>query len=118
MQVSGASERQDLRAAIRFALEKQLHSLESQRSAGSFVVELLEICRSLIDLVRDVSPRAPLPAAIQIWQQQGALKSEVFRRGVEVIEWTAEERGLAGLSELDGIPWAMSMEQFFEAWVE
>jgi McrBC 5-methylcytosine restriction system component len=108
----------DLSAAIRFALEKQLHSLESQRNAGSFIEELLEICRGLIDLVRDVSPRAPLPAAIQIWQQQGALKSEVFRRGVEVIEWTAEERGLAGLSELEGIPWAMSMEQFFEAWVE
>jgi 5-methylcytosine-specific restriction endonuclease McrBC regulatory subunit McrC len=25
---------------------------------------------------------------------------------------------LAGLSDLDGIPWTMPMEQFFEAWVE
>jgi hypothetical protein len=107
----------DLSAAIRFVLEKQLHSLESQRSAGSFVLELLEICRSLLDLVRDVSPRAPLPAAIQIWQRE-TLKSEVFRHGIETIEWTAEDRGLAGLSDLEGIPWVMSMEQFFEAWVE
>ena len=107
----------DLSEAIRFALEKQLHSLESQRSAGTFVLELLETCRSLIDLVRDVRPRAPLPTAVQLWQR-GTLKSEVFRRGVEAIEWTADERGLAGLSDFEGIPWAMSMEQFFEAWVE
>jgi hypothetical protein len=107
----------DLSAAIRFALEKQLHSLESQRSAGSFVVELIDICRSLIDIVRDVAPRAPLSTTVQLWRRT-TLKSEVLRHGVEAIEWTVEERGLAGLSDLEGIPWAMSMEQFFEAWME
>ncbi len=107
----------DLRAAIRFALEKQLHSLESQRCAGSFVRELIDMCRGLIDLVRDVGPREPLPTAFQVWQR-GPVRTDVFRRGVEAIEWTAEERGLAGLSDLRGLPWAMSMEQFFEAWVE
>src|SRR5713101_1323384 len=56
----------NLRAAIRFALEKQLHSLESQPVAGSFVRELIEMCRSLIDQVRDVSPREPLPTAFQV----------------------------------------------------
>jgi 5-methylcytosine-specific restriction endonuclease McrBC regulatory subunit McrC len=107
----------DLRAAIRFALEKQLRSLESQRLAGSFVRELIEICGGLIDQVRDVSPREPPPRAFQVWRQS-ALRTDVFHCGVEAIEWTAEERGLAGMSDLQGLPWAMSMEQFFEAWVE
>ncbi len=107
----------DLRAAIRFALEKQLHSLESQRIAGSFVRELIEMYRDLIDRVQDVSPREPLPTTFQVWQRR-TLHTDVFRRGVEAIEWTAEERGLAGLSDLRGLPWAMSMEQFFESWVE
>lgn len=107
----------DLRAAIRFALEKQLRSLESQRIAGSFVRELIEMCRDLIGRVLDVSPREPLPTTFQIWQRR-TLRTDVFLRGVEAIEWTAEERGLAGLSDLQGLPWAMSMEQFFEAWVE
>src|ERR1700730_3797105 len=107
----------DLRAAIRFALEKQLHSLESQRIAGSFVRELIEICRDLIGRVLDVSPHEPPPTAFQVWQRN-TLRTGVFRRGVQAIEWTAEERGLAGLSDLQGLPWAMSMEQFFEAWVE
>jgi hypothetical protein len=107
----------DLRAAIRFALEKQLHSLESQRLAGSFVRELLEMCLGLLNQVRDVSPREPISTTFQLWQRR-TLNSEILRRGVEAIEWTTEERGLAGLSDLAGLPWSMSMEQFFEAWVE
>lgn len=107
----------DLRAAIRFALEKQLHSLESQRLAGSFVRELLEMCLGLLNQVRDVGPRQPLSTTFQVWQRR-SLSSATFRRGVEAIEWTADERGLAGLSDLAGLPWSMSMEQFFEAWVE
>ncbi len=107
----------DLRSAIRFALEKQLHSLESQRIAGSFVRELIELCGGLLDRVLDVPPRPPLPTTFQIWQRN-TLVTDVFRRGVEAIEWTVEERGLAGLSDLQGLPWAMAMEQFFEAWIE
>jgi hypothetical protein len=106
-----------LRAAIRFALEKQLHSLQSQRLAGSFVRELLEMCSGLIDQVRDVASREPMPMTFQI-RRRGTLRTDVFRRGIEAIEWTAQERGLGGPSDLNGLPWAMSMEQFFEAWVE
>jgi hypothetical protein len=107
----------DLRAAIRFALEKQLHSLESQRLTGSFVRELIELCGGLIDQVRDVSSREPQAATFETWRR-GTLHTEIFNRGVEAIEWTAEDRGLAGMSDLQGLPWSMSMEQFFEAWVE
>lgn len=107
----------DLRSAIRFALEKQLRSLETQRFAGSFVRDLIEFCWALIDQVRDVNPREPLPTTFQVWQR-GSLRTDAFHRGVEAIEWTAEERGLAGMSDLQGLPWVMSMEQFFEAWVE
>jgi hypothetical protein len=107
----------NLQAAVHFALEKQLRSLESQRLAGSFVRELIEMCRDLIDRVRDVIPREPLATTYQVWQR-GMLRTDAFRRGVEAIEWTAEERGLAGMSDLHGLPWVMPMEQFFEAWVE
>jgi 5-methylcytosine-specific restriction endonuclease McrBC regulatory subunit McrC len=42
----------------------------------------------------------------------------VFERGLEAIEWTMDERGLAGLGELSGLPWRLPMDAFFEAWVE
>jgi 5-methylcytosine-specific restriction endonuclease McrBC regulatory subunit McrC len=46
------------------------------------------------------------------------MRTDVFLEGLQAIDWTVEERGLAGLSDLEGIPWTMPMEQFFEAWVE
>jgi McrBC 5-methylcytosine restriction system component len=107
----------NLRSAIRFALEKQLRSLETQRFVGSFVGDLIEFCKALIDQVRDVNPFEPLPTTFQVWQR-GSLRTDAFHRGIEAIEWTAGERGLAGMSDLQGLPWVMSMEQFFEAWVE
>jgi len=44
------------------------------------------------------------------------MRTDVFLEGVQAIDWTVEERGLAGLRDLEGIPWTMLMEQFFEAW--
>ena len=70
----------DLQAAIRFALEKQLRSLESQRIAGSFVRELIEMCRDLIGRVLDVSPREPQPTTFQVWRRR-TLRTDVFHRG-------------------------------------
>jgi len=71
----------------------------------------------LLESVRDVPPQEPTPATIFGWLR-GRLKSETFREGVQAIEWTAHDRGLAGLSDLEGLPWSMSMDAFFEAWAE
>ena len=46
------------------------------------------------------------------------MRTDSFVEGLEAIDWTVEERGLAGLSDFEGIPWTIPMEQFFEAWVE
>jgi 5-methylcytosine-specific restriction endonuclease McrBC regulatory subunit McrC len=55
--------------------------------------------------------------AAEAWRRR-PIQAASFLEGLESIEWTVEERGLAGLSDLAGIPWAMPMEKFFEAWVE
>jgi hypothetical protein len=106
-----------LKSAIRFTLEVQLGSLESQRSGGTFVLALIEHCQRMLDRVRNVAPREPTPSMIQSWLS-GRLRTDVLRHGVEAIEWTAQERGLAGLSDLRGLPWALPMDQFFESWAE
>ncbi|MBV8073408.1 MAG: hypothetical protein JO270_26175 [Acidobacteriaceae bacterium] len=46
------------------------------------------------------------------------MRTEQFINGLQAIKWTIEERGLAGVSDLEGIPWSMPMDKFFEAWVE
>lgn len=106
-----------LKGTIRFTLERQLHSLETQREQGAFVHRLIGFAESLLTKVRAVPACQPAPRDIEAWLHR-PLQTEAFLQGLQAIEWTIEERGLAGLSDLEGIPWTMPMQLFFEAWVE
>jgi 5-methylcytosine-specific restriction endonuclease McrBC regulatory subunit McrC len=46
------------------------------------------------------------------------LKTDFYVDGLQALLWPIEKRGLAGASKLEGIPWVMEMESFFEAWIE
>lgn len=106
-----------LEAAIRFTLERQLRSLETQREHGAFVHRLIGFAQALLRRVRAVPPRRPSPLELDAWLRQ-PLRSQPLLEGLQAIQWTAEERGLAGPNDLEGLPWRMPMEAFFEAWVE
>ena len=103
--------------AIRYSLEKQRNALESQREHGGFVHQLIAFCNELLRKVQNNPSFLPSPSTIASWLQR-PLRVQHFRDGLQAIEWTVEDRGLAGVSDLEGIPWRMPMEQFFEAWVE
>jgi len=103
--------------AIRYSLEKQRSALESQREHGGFVHQLIAFCNELLRRVQNSPPRLPSANALASWLQT-PLRTQHFLEGLQAIEWTIEDRGLAGVSDLEGIPWRMPMEQFFEAWVE
>jgi hypothetical protein len=81
------------------------------------VHRLIGFAESLLARVRSVAARRPEAGAMQAWMRR-PLRTDVFTEGLHAIEWTVEDRGLAGLSDLEGIPWTMPMEAFFEAWVE
>lgn len=108
---------QELKAAIHFTLRKQLASLNTQRQAGALVLHLIELCLSLLEKVRAVPAKQPSPRTLVMWSTR-SLPTAVFREGLQAIEWTVDDRGLAGLADLQGLPWVLSMEDFFEAWVE
>jgi 5-methylcytosine-specific restriction endonuclease McrBC regulatory subunit McrC len=106
-----------LKGVIRFAIEKQLRSLQTQSEQGAFIHRLIALAESLLLRVRGITTRRPAMGEIQTWLRR-PLRTDVFIDGLQAVDWTVEERGLAGLSDLEGIPWTMPMEQFFEAWVE
>jgi len=107
----------ELKSVIHFTLRKQISSLEGQRSASIVVLQLIDMCQLMLEKVKTFPPKQPGTGAINFWYR-GPLKTEVFRDGLQAMEWTIEDRGLAGLSDLQGIPWVMSMDEFFEAWLE
>ncbi len=106
-----------LKGMVRWAVEAQVSSLRSQLAHGAFVHQLLERAHKILLHVHDETPVRPTARVLQMVGRL-PLRSEIFHHGLEAIEWTAEERGLAGLCELEGIPWVMDMDLFFEAWVE
>ncbi len=106
-----------LAGAIRYTLEKQRGALESQREHGAFVHQLIALCDELLRRVQQCPVFMPPPTMLSAWLQR-PLRMQSFRDGLQAIEWTIEDRGLAGISDLEGIPWRMPMEQFFEAWLE
>jgi 5-methylcytosine-specific restriction endonuclease McrBC regulatory subunit McrC len=46
------------------------------------------------------------------------LLNTTLRRGLEALGWVADERGLGGGREMDGIAWALHLEQLWENYVE
>jgi hypothetical protein len=106
-----------LKSAIHYTLRIIMASLETQRTAGIYVLKLIELCQTLLSKVNRSLPRQPTALTLQHWNSL-PIRTEVFREGLQAIEWTIEDRGLAGLSNLQGLPWIMQMEVFFEAWVE
>lgn len=107
----------DLMAAVHFVLRQQLSDLESQRSAGYVVLTLIDKCYQLLGAVRQYPARKPTPRTLQSWFSS-PLKNPMYKAGIQALEWSIENKGLAGLSSLQGLPWKMSMPDFFEAWIE
>ena len=108
---------EELKSTIHFTLKKLLSSLESQRASGIFILQLLEQCMALIARVNKVVPNRPTTLNLFSWNNL-PIQRDAFRKGLEAIEWTIDDRGLAGLGDLQGLPWIMPMETFFEAWLE
>lgn len=106
-----------LKGAVRHTVERQLRALETQKEHGAFVHRLIEFGQLLLRRVQTVAEYVPSSTTLSSWLQR-PMRSEPFLNGVQAIEWTIDERGLAGLSDLEGIPWTMPMDQFFEAWIE
>jgi hypothetical protein len=110
-------ENRELWAAIHFTLRKQLAGLESQRHFGGVVPVLMQLCLDLLRVVNDVPPMAPTCRQLDAWFR-APLMTGALLDGLSAIVWTRDETGLGGTTDWRGLPWSMSMDEFYEAWVE
>ena len=104
-----------LRGVMHWTVLRHQDALRTQRGRHSAVQHLLQRCEALLTHLRPFAPRQPETG----WRPTNrTLNSDVFRKGLEAIHWTVDERGLGGTSDLAGLPWRMDMATFFEAWIE
>lgn len=106
-----------LRSAIHWVVRRHRDALLGQTAAGVVVGKLLEVCDLLISRLCGSPPRMPDQRVRKAWGAR-AITPRVFREGIQAMDWTIDERGIAGLSDLSGLAWRMDMEVFFESWVE
>ena len=104
-----------LHGVMHWTVLRHQDALRTQRGRHSAVLHLLQRCEALLTQLQPFTPRQP-----QIgWQPTNSnVYNDVFRKGLEAIDWTVDERGLGGTSDLAGLPWRMDMATFFEAWIE
>ena len=104
-----------LHGAMHWTVLRHQDALRTQRGRHIAVLHLLQRCEALLVQLRSYAPTQPKTG----WQPANShASSDVFRKGLEAIHWTVDERGLGGTSDLAGLPWRMDMAIFFEAWIE
>jgi hypothetical protein len=104
-----------LRGVMHWTVLRHQDALRTQRGRHIAVSHLLQRCNALLMQLQTYPPTRPKTG----WQPINSnSSSDVFRRGLEAINWTVDERGLGGTSDLAGLPWRMDMATFFEGWIE
>lgn len=104
-----------LYGAMHWTVLRHQDALRTQCGKHSAVTHLLQRCEQLL---LKLQPFPPIPPKAG-WQSGNRnVATDVFRKGLEAMLWTVDERGLGGTSDLAGLPWRMDMAMFFEAWIE
>ncbi|HJL15894.1 MAG TPA: hypothetical protein RMH99_09570 [Sandaracinaceae bacterium LLY-WYZ-13_1] len=106
-----------LRSAIHWTVRRHRDGLLAAPAGGRVVRELLALCERLLGRLAGTPPVPPGARLRAAWHRTPFVP-RAFREGIAAIDWTADERGLAGLSDLAGLSWRLDMAAFFEAWVE
>lgn len=107
-----------LLAYLRWGLERIHKSLSAHATVDVIANHLLEITQQLLQELRDTPTKSPSHRALEQLTRGTGISSTVLRDGLEALGWMVDERGLAGLSELDGLAWRLPMYDLFERWVE
>jgi hypothetical protein len=79
---------------------------------------LVALADDLLFRVRDVPPLVPRRADLDRMATGDRLFGIALRRGLEALGWVADERGLGGGREMDGLAWTLPLHQLWEHYVE
>jgi len=107
-----------LRGYLRWGLERIHRSLVPYAVVDRIARQLSEQAAELVHGLQDSPARAPDRRTLEQLTRAVRLPTAVLHRGLQALGWIADERGLAGAAETDGLAWALPMHELFERWVE
>lgn len=107
-----------LRRHVRWALDKIHGELVSVGAGDPLAFALATKAAQLAASLGNLLSLFPRSEDLRRMSDRHRLRNEVFLGGIEALRWVAEERGLGGGREMDGLAWSLSLDQLWEAYVE
>lgn len=107
-----------LRSYIRWAAERLRRDLELAGGFDPIARWLVLLAIRLSEDLADVPPTMPTKPELDRLCHSSPMIEKVLRRGIEAISWIADERGLGGGREMDGLAWVIALEELWEMYVE
>lgn len=103
-----------LRGAIRWTLERVMDELGLAAGEDRVALVLRAEALRLLDKLGDVTRVYPRPELIGRMSGGDPLLAQAVRSGLEAIGWVRDERGLGGGRQMDGLAWALPLDQLWE----
>lgn len=103
-----------LLAGVHASVLKHMQSLASLQDDRRIVSMLLERFDRVRRLVEHIAPRWVVLDQMPKSSELSGSRHDAL----EAMGWTKDDRGLAGLAPQTGLPWRLSMDIYFEIWVE
>lgn len=107
-----------LRGNIRWALDRLRSQLVSIGHGDSVCAMLVHLTARLLDLLADAIPIRPRTDQLERVSRVRGLASTVLKQGLQALGWVADERGLGGGQEMEGLSWHLPLELLWERYVE
>lgn len=107
-----------LRGMLRWGLETIHRSLVLWINIDAVARGLAEKTQELLQTLEDVKASVPSRAMLNHFMLTNGPTAESLKLGLQALGWLADERGLAGTAENDGLAWCLPMHELFERWVE
>ncbi len=107
-----------LRRMARWGLERVRTDLALIGGHDPVARVLVAVADDLLRRVADVAPLVPRRADLDRLPGGDGLLGVALRRGLEALGWVADERGLGGGREMDGLAWTLPLPELWENYVE
>jgi len=107
-----------LRGYVRWAMEKLRLELNQVGRGDSTAAYLSQIASKVLMEVNDAPSRKPRSAELELSARSAIFSNEGIARGLQALGWIADERGLGGGQESDGLAWFLPLEVLWERYVE
>ena len=107
-----------LRRMARWGLERIRADLSLVGARDPIARLLVSLADDLLFRVRDVLPLMPQRTDLDRLGTGDRFLGAALSRGLEALGWVAEERGLGGGREMDGLSWTLPLSDLWERYVE